>query len=657
MFVLPLALLVALPCFPSDQDRAAINAVYELDATSAPIPEHAAKVIEQAAALTDRAPNEPLHYAVANEFIRMYQPTRAAAFAKAWSERGTAAARLGSALLAPRKERLPLLRALTAAHPGFAQAWLALAEVTQDASENQHALAKVRALCPTLPALPEAVAKHTPAELPALIARARAVGLPASERAALLRELWKMELGLVHTGAALKSLQERVAQDTAGLVAVLPDGLQRLELQFDAAALFGQINAAVSDALLARYPYSSGGLDAARASANRVRSMADPEQRLDAARALALRFPAVDTFAELWFDALPPFGSGPEHEALNNSRREAAALYANAQDSGTRSPQLEVARLYIQLDKCEDALALIAKAEAMTGARLAFLPAQMAEAEQARARAMQTLVRLELLLQESHLQTQRLEAARQLRPTLDRSLLEAEDTVALAVIDATLQRDLGRYGDALSTLIDARRFERAQKQPTNRALQRLLATVWAELGGQEAALQRLIGGDNPEPTRTAWKRIDKPLPEVSLKDAMGQPWSRKDVMGAPTYVSIWASWCAPCKEELKLLPALAKRLAEKSIRVVSFNVDENPLDATAYLRDHPAGVPVIMGAASLVGAVTQLSPIPRSWLLDGSAMLRHEALGFRPSDDWAAQTAAEITALLDPAPLPTAATR
>jgi cytochrome c biogenesis protein CcmG, thiol:disulfide interchange protein DsbE len=53
----------------------------------------------------------------------------------------------------------------------------------------------------------------------------------------------------------------------------------------------------------------------------------------------------------------------------------------------------------------------------------------------------------------------------------------------------------------------------------------------------------------------------KPLPQVTLADADGQPAEIGEILNPslPSIVSFWASWCKPCLEELHAVKAEIKR--------------------------------------------------------------------------------------------------
>jgi cytochrome c biogenesis protein CcmG/thiol:disulfide interchange protein DsbE len=82
--------------------------------------------------------------------------------------------------------------------------------------------------------------------------------------------------------------------------------------------------------------------------------------------------------------------------------------------------------------------------------------------------------------------------------------------------------------------------------------------------------------------------LNKPAPTFSLAPlegltANGSPvpgFSDEDLKGRVTIVNVWASWCAPCRQEHPLLVDLAK---DPSVRVVGINQKDNPDNARRFL--------------------------------------------------------------------------
>lgn len=66
----------------------------------------------------------------------------------------------------------------------------------------------------------------------------------------------------------------------------------------------------------------------------------------------------------------------------------------------------------------------------------------------------------------------------------------------------------------------------------------------------------------------------KPVPDLKFKDLAGHTEKFSSLRGSITVISFWATWCAPCREELPRLSALSQQYAAKGVRFVAISVDE-----------------------------------------------------------------------------------
>ena len=98
-------------------------------------------------------------------------------------------------------------------------------------------------------------------------------------------------------------------------------------------------------------------------------------------------------------------------------------------------------------------------------------------------------------------------------------------------------------------------------------------------------LIRLYAGD---PSKVPSALIGRPAPTFALEPLPGlvrdgEPvpgLAEADLKGAVTVVNVWASWCAPCRQEHPLLMELAKDL---SVRVVGINYKDATETARRFL--------------------------------------------------------------------------
>lgn len=81
-----------------------------------------------------------------------------------------------------------------------------------------------------------------------------------------------------------------------------------------------------------------------------------------------------------------------------------------------------------------------------------------------------------------------------------------------------------------------------------------------------AALEPLRQGDM---RKLAFAETPKPLPDVVLLDETGAEHRLSDFRGQHLLVNFWATWCAPCREEMPSLERLQGELGGDAFRVVT----------------------------------------------------------------------------------------
>ena len=66
----------------------------------------------------------------------------------------------------------------------------------------------------------------------------------------------------------------------------------------------------------------------------------------------------------------------------------------------------------------------------------------------------------------------------------------------------------------------------------------------------------------------------KVAPDFTLKDINGKNVTLSDAYGeGPIYISFWATWCKPCKEELKIMGPIYDKYKDKGFRMFAINTE------------------------------------------------------------------------------------
>ena len=62
------------------------------------------------------------------------------------------------------------------------------------------------------------------------------------------------------------------------------------------------------------------------------------------------------------------------------------------------------------------------------------------------------------------------------------------------------------------------------------------------------------------------KKTPEALPDITFNDAAGKEIKLSDFKGRTVLLNLWATWCAPCREEMPSLDRLQKALGSRQIR-------------------------------------------------------------------------------------------
>jgi thiol-disulfide isomerase/thioredoxin len=74
-----------------------------------------------------------------------------------------------------------------------------------------------------------------------------------------------------------------------------------------------------------------------------------------------------------------------------------------------------------------------------------------------------------------------------------------------------------------------------------------------------------------------------PPPDYVFYDEAGKPTKIADLKGKVVVLNVWATWCAPCKNEMPTLAKLAAAYKGKPVEVVALSIDSRSAAAQAKL--------------------------------------------------------------------------
>jgi thiol-disulfide isomerase/thioredoxin len=119
----------------------------------------------------------------------------------------------------------------------------------------------------------------------------------------------------------------------------------------------------------------------------------------------------------------------------------------------------------------------------------------------------------------------------------------------------------------------------------------------------------------------------KPIPELRFVDGAGRALTLGDFRGKLVLLNIWATWCAPCRDEMPALDRLQAQLGGERFQVVALSVDLQgaPIARKFYGEVGIKALPLYIDPTAKAAFTLDAAGLPATLLVDraGREIGRH----------------------------------
>ncbi len=173
-------------------------------------------------------------------------------------------------------------------------------------------------------------------------------------------------------------------------------------------------------------------------------------------------------------------------------------------------------------------------------------------------------------------------------------------------------------------LLDEAANSRARSSPglnTNNVLRGLLLLLTA---GFLAAIVLNLRDTTPKEGGKA--------PQFSIVTDGGARITPESFGGKVLVLNFWATWCAPCIEEIPSLSQMQKRFAGSGVVVVAVSIDKNPEKYRAFLNKIHVSFETARDPSADLSAEYGTFQYPETYIIENGLVMRK----FAQAEDWSA---------------------
>lgn len=144
--------------------------------------------------------------------------------------------------------------------------------------------------------------------------------------------------------------------------------------------------------------------------------------------------------------------------------------------------------------------------------------------------------------------------------------------------------------------------------------------------------------------------VGKAAPDFALSDLNEKPYRLSDFRGKVVFLNFWATWCAPCREEMPSMEVLNKNFEKDGLVMLAVSIDRvtTAKDIPPFVKGLNLTFPVLLDSWGKTDKPYKRMGVPETFIIDQQGIIREIIIG--PKDWTRIDNLKTITALLKVTP-------
>jgi cytochrome c biogenesis protein CcmG/thiol:disulfide interchange protein DsbE len=121
--------------------------------------------------------------------------------------------------------------------------------------------------------------------------------------------------------------------------------------------------------------------------------------------------------------------------------------------------------------------------------------------------------------------------------------------------------------------------------------------------------------------------LNRSAPEFARRDLKGRTVDLAQLRGKVVLLNFWATWCAPCQEEIPAFSKWQQEYGAQGLQVIGISMDDSSGPVRKLVARLKPDYPIVMGDAKLGDRYGGVLGLPLTYLIDRKGVVRAEFQG------------------------------